>query len=68
MNPLILLVDDNAEILDFIETNLKDNYEIIKAYDGQEALSVLTAHPVQLIVSDVMMPVMDGFELCQKVK
>ena len=68
MNPLILLVDDNAEILDFIETNLKDTYEIIKAYDGQEALSVLTAHPVQLIVSDVMMPVLDGFELCQKVK
>lgn len=68
MKPLILLVDDNEDILDFIETNLTDNYEIIKTYDGEQALSMLSAHPVQLIVSDVMMPVMDGFELCKIIK
>lgn len=68
MKPIILLVDDNEEILDFIENNLIDNYEIVKAFDGQQALDVLKENNVQLIVSDVMMSVMDGFELCEKIK
>jgi len=68
MKPIILLVDDNEEILDFITGNLAENYEIIKAFDGQQALDVLKEHTVQLIVSDVMMPVMDGFDLCEKIK
>ncbi|MES2519406.1 MAG: response regulator [Bacteroidota bacterium] len=68
MLPIILLVDDNDEILEFLERMLKSKYTILKAEDGREALEVLETEAVQLIISDVMMPVMDGFELCKKIK
>ncbi len=68
MNPLILLVDDNEEILEFLERMLKNKYEILKAENGSNALQILDKEAVQLIVSDVMMPVMDGFEFCKTVK
>ncbi len=68
MNPVILLVDDNEEILEFVENELAEKYEIVKALDGGEALNVLKRVAVQLIVCDVMMPVMDGFELCKIIK
>ena len=68
MKPIILLVDDNREILDFIESNLIETYDIIKSFDGTGALNYLKEHSVQLIVSDIMMPGMDGFELCKHIK
>lgn len=68
MQPVVLLVDDNDEILEFLERMLKSKYAILKAEDGAEALKVLEKESVQLIISDVMMPVMDGFELCKKIK
>jgi two-component system, cell cycle response regulator len=68
MNPLILLVDDNEEILEFLERMLKNKYEILKAENGKDALQILDKEAVQLIVSDVMMPVMDGFEFCKIIK
>jgi DNA-binding response OmpR family regulator len=68
MLPIILLVDDNDEILDFLERILKSKYAILKAENGDEALKILDKEAVQLIISDVMMPVMDGFEFCRKVK
>lgn len=68
MLPSILLVDDDEDILDFLERILKNNYGIFKAQDGQEALHILEIEAVQLIISDVMMPVLDGFELCKIVK
>lgn len=68
MLPIILLVDDNEEILEFLERMLKLKYIIVKAKDGKEALSVLDKETVQLVISDVMMPVMDGFELCRSMK
>jgi DNA-binding response OmpR family regulator len=61
-------VDDNEEILEFIEQELNDRYTVIKALNGQEALDILKAEAVQAVVSDVMMPVMDGFELCRRIK
>jgi len=64
----ILLVDDNEEIIDFISDDLSDKYFILKAFNGEEAIKILDEHAVQLIVSDIMMPVMDGYELCKKVK
>ncbi|WP_374164854.1 response regulator [Arcticibacter sp. MXS-1] len=64
----ILLVDDNDEILDFLEDDLGDKYTIFKAFDGREALKVLSEEPIQLVVSDVMMPEIDGFEFCKIVK
>jgi len=68
MLPLILLIDDNEEILEFLERILNDKYTILKAVDGVEAIKILTEQAVQLIISDVMMPVMDGFELCKIIK
>src|SRR5688572_21205883 len=68
MNPLLLLVDDNEEILEFLEHELNEKYTILKAVDGQEALNLLKENAVHLVISDVMMPVIDGFELCRLIK
>ncbi len=68
MHPVVLLVDDNDEILEFLERMLRSKYTILKAEDGAEALKILEKEAVQLIISDVMMPVMDGFEFCKKIK
>lgn len=66
--PLLLLVEDNKEILDFISKELKNQYRIIKAFNGQEGLDILHAENVQLIISDIMMPVMNGIDLCKNLK
>ena len=66
--PIVLLVEDNKEILDFIAKELGEHYNIIKAHNGKEAVQNLEEETVQLVISDVMMPVMDGFELCKKIK
>lgn len=66
--PLILLVDDNEEILSFIADDLEDKYKVVTARDGAAAQAILQEQPVQLVISDVMMPVMDGFELCRVIK
>lgn len=68
MKPLLLLVDDNEEILEFLEHELNERYTITKAFNGREALEILKENAVQLVISDVMMPVMDGFELCRIIK
>jgi two-component system, cell cycle response regulator len=68
MKPVILLVDDNEEILEFIEHELNEKYAVIKAMNGKEALDVLRDEVVQLVICDIMMPVMDGFELCKIIK
>lgn len=68
MKPLILLADDNEEILEFLEHELNEKYTVIKALNGRDALELLNDHAIQLLISDVMMPVMDGFELCRLIK
>ncbi|MEO6454765.1 MAG: response regulator [Ginsengibacter sp.] len=68
MKPVVLLVDDNEEILEFIEHELDERYTVIKALNGREALNVLEQDVVQLVICDIMMPVMDGFELCKIIK
>lgn len=68
MKSTVLLVEDNTDILQFIEYNLNDTYNILKSINGKEALEILEHEVVDLIVSDVMMPVMDGFELCKRIK
>ena len=68
MKPLILLVDDNEEILEFVADDLSEKYTVITATNGQEALQMLQQEAIQLVISDVMMPVMDGFELCKIIK
>ena len=68
MLPAILLVDDEEEILEFLERILKDKYTIFKAENGHDALKILAVESIQLVVSDVMMPEMDGFDLCKLIK
>ncbi len=64
----LLLVEDNPQMLEYEKRRLQKDYNILTAADGEEALGVLSRHPVGLIVSDVMMEPMNGFELCRKVK
>ncbi len=68
MQPLILLVDDNDEILDFLSDLLSFKYSTLKAVNGTDALTLLENEAVQLVISDVMMPEMDGFALCRHIK
>ena len=68
MLPLILIVDDEEEILDFLERILNNKYTILKAENAKDALEILNNEAVQLIVSDIMMPEMDGFDLCKIIK
>jgi len=68
MLPAILLVDDEEDIIDFLERILKTKYSIFKAINARDALKILDAEAVQLVVSDVMMPDIDGFELCRQIK
>jgi ligand-binding sensor domain-containing protein/signal transduction histidine kinase/DNA-binding response OmpR family regulator len=64
----LLLVEDHQDILNFIAIDLMEKYTVLKAANGKEALDVLNNSIVHIIISDVMMPVMDGFELCKTVK
>lgn len=68
MKPTLLIVDDNEEILEFLEHELDEKYQVLKATDGLKAMETLTQEVVQLVISDIMMPGMDGFELCRLIK
>lgn len=66
--PLVLVVDDDHEILDLLADLLAPLYNLCFASNGSEALSKIKKYPVSLVVSDVMMPVMDGIELCRRIR
>lgn len=66
--PLVLVVEDNIELRDFIAESLSNEYRIVSAANGLQGWDIAQAEIPDLIVSDVMMPVMDGYELCEKVK
>src|SRR5215210_2053755 len=68
MKPTILLVDDNEDILEFLADELNEKYSLLMATNGQEALKIILEEAVNLVVSDVMMPEMDGFEFCRIIK
>jgi DNA-binding NtrC family response regulator/signal transduction histidine kinase len=65
---LILIVDDNSDVRDYIKSILKSEYQTLTAQDGNDAIEKLTRHSPSLIISDIMMPVMDGYELCKRLK
>ncbi len=64
----ILVVEDDLEMCEFIRKYLSETWSVVTAHNGAEALEILEKSPVTLIVSDVMMPVMDGIKLCRAVK
>lgn len=66
--PVILIVEDDDEMSNYIAMNLKDEYRVFTARDGKEGWHMVMKHNPELIISDIMMPVMDGIELCAKVK
>lgn len=65
----ILIVDDNDTVLMALEYNIKQaGYSVIKASDGEQALSLAVAESPDIIVSDITMPELDGMELCRKIR
>jgi CheY-like chemotaxis protein len=65
----ILVVDDEAPIRELLAWILKDlGYQVEEAINGREAIALAALHPPDLVISDVMMPVMSGPELCRWVK
>ena len=66
--PMMLIVDDNEEMLNFLSSSFSARYSILTAEDGIEALEKLKTNEVTLIVSDWMMPRMDGVEFCKTLR
>jgi signal transduction histidine kinase/ligand-binding sensor domain-containing protein/DNA-binding response OmpR family regulator len=66
--PLIVFVEDQSEVRDYVLGLLKHDYNVLQAENGKIGLDVAINSLPDLIISDVMMPVMDGFELCKKLK
>ena len=66
--PLALIVDDNNDILDFLEQILEDRYTILTAINGKDGIEKAINSIPDIVISDIMMPVMDGYELCEKIK
>lgn len=64
----LLIVEDNVEIAQFLKKELIQNYQITRAANGEDALDILAAENIQLVISDIMMPVMDGMDLCRQIK
>ena len=65
---LILIADDNAELRTFLKESLDKQYRVIEAADGKEAMEKSLEYFPDLIISDIMMPVMNGIEFCRLIK
>jgi CheY-like chemotaxis protein len=64
----VLVVEDNDEFRRFIADELSSEFHVLQACNGQEGIEIAEAEQVDLVLSDVMMPLMDGFELCHELK
>ena len=69
MNEKILVVDDEKELADLVEFYLKnDGYTVYKFYNGTDALKCIESVPLDLAILDIMLPDIDGFQICQKIR
>lgn len=66
--PIVLVVEDNADMQQFIRASLQDTYQIAGAANGREGLALAAETVPDLVISDVMMPEMDGLEFCARLK
>ena len=65
----VLIVDDEPRYLRLLEANLRtENYEVVTAQDGQQAVDTFSSQPIDLILLDIMMPRLDGFAACQRIR
>ncbi|MDE5585833.1 MAG: response regulator [Muribaculaceae bacterium] len=68
LRPVALVVDDNPDMTDMLKFELEADFEVLTASDGNEALKILEATTPAIILTDLMMPGMDGIELCRRLK
>ena len=66
--PVLLVVDDNAEIRNYVKTIMKEQYNVIEATDGRDGMAVALKEVPDIIISDVMMPYVDGIEMCRQLR
>lgn len=68
-NRKILIVDDEADVLEVVEMLLiSENYDVYKARDGKEALDIIKSVTPDLVILDIMMPEIDGVEVCKRMR
>ena len=65
---VILIVDDSPDMRGYLAKELSDNYNVVVAANGQDALDIVKSQRVDLVVADIMMPIMDGCTLCNQIK
>lgn len=69
MGRTILIIDDDKDIVSLLELYLKnEGYKVLKGYDGEEALSIIDRQSIDLVILDVMMPKIDGLEVCKQIR
>lgn len=69
MTKTVLIVDDEKDIRDLLAYNLsKEGFAVLTAADGNEALKMLGDHPIAVVVLDIMMPGLDGYEVCKRIR
>uniref|UniRef100_UPI0030DB6B19 ATP-binding response regulator n=2 Tax=Pseudomonas TaxID=286 RepID=UPI0030DB6B19 len=64
----VLVVDDSSEMLSYLSELLRDDYSVVTAADGEQAWAILQRQPINVVLSDVMMPELDGFGLTARIK
>lgn len=66
--PIILLVEDNRDIRDFITASLGDDYTFVCAENGKQGLDLLAGNKIDLVITDIVMPVMDGLQMSRRIR
>ncbi|HEY6436812.1 MAG TPA: ATP-binding protein, partial [Ignavibacteriaceae bacterium] len=66
--PALLIVEDSEDVRNYLSEILVENYKILNAVNGTEGIKIASTDPVDIIVSDIMMPEMDGIEFCRQIK
>ena len=65
----ILVVEDEKRVADLLKIGLEENgYQVLVAYDGEMGLRLFQTNAIQLIISDIILPKKNGFELCQEIR